>query len=118
MQDTDELEPMLDEPDEPRWEADSGTRREGVRRGLARQRGLLARLATQRFGTQTAVLFEDLLDGINDPGRLASFGKWVIDTRTADEPAPADTAEFAPTRLEEIIQNQLRETYANGLPRA
>lgn len=115
MQDTDEFDAMLDEPD-PRaaWEADSETYREGFRRGLAQQRKLLVRMATRRFGARTTALFEELLDGVNDPGQLVSFGKWVIDAPTTAEAASERAGEFVPARLEEVVRGQLRETFADG----
>ena len=73
MEDVTELTSRLDETIEE-WRRDALM--EGERRG---QRALLLRLASQRFGPQTAERIDALLAGTSDWDRLASVGEAVID---------------------------------------
>ena len=114
MQETDELSSTFDRDGGRRWEPDAETLREGRRWGLARQRALLVRMAKRRFGTESAEIFEGLLDAVDDPDRLAAFGQWVIEASAPSELAPLDVPESMPSRLEEVLRDQLRETYANA----
>ena len=54
-------------------------RAEGVERGMAQERALLARQAARKFGAATAARLAALLEGVSDPARLEEVGESVID---------------------------------------
>ena len=57
---------------------------QGRAEGLANQRGVLARLASVRFG-QSAEGFDRLLAQVESSGTLTQIGEWLITADTADE---------------------------------
>ncbi len=57
----------------------------GEERGLARERRLLSRLSARKFDEATAARLSAVLDGIDDPDRLAEIGEQVIDCATGAE---------------------------------
>lgn len=58
---------------------------EGVAEGLAKERELLVRQATRRFGGDAGEQVRALLDGVGEWALLASVGESIIDAHTADE---------------------------------
>ena len=58
---------------------------EGREQGVHQQRALLCRMATARFGTDTATRLADVLAPIADPERLAEIGEWLGSCDTAAE---------------------------------
>ena len=60
-------------------------RAEGIRQSLERERELLRRQATVRFGADAAERLSGLLDGITDPDRLAEAGEWIVRCDSASE---------------------------------
>ena len=56
--------------------------REGLSRG---RRGLVSRLARQKFGARTAERLAKLLDGITDPEAVARIGDQIIECETGEE---------------------------------
>ncbi len=57
----------------------------GEERGLARERRLLSRQAARKFDAATAARLSAVLDGIDDPDRLAGIGEQIIDCTTGAE---------------------------------
>ncbi len=57
----------------------------GEERGLARERRLLSRLSARKFDAATAARLSAVLDGIDDPDRLAGIGEQIIDCTTGAE---------------------------------
>ena len=55
---------------------------EGLATGLARERGLLLRQATRKFGAGNTTGLADLLNGVDDAARLDELGEWIIDCAT------------------------------------
>ena len=58
---------------------------QGVEQGLAHERALLRRLATSRFGAQTAERLSGVLADIADPEDLAEVGEWLVRCETGSE---------------------------------
>ena len=58
---------------------------QGVEQGLAHERALLRRLATSRFGAQTAERLSGVLADITDPEGLAEVGEWLVRCETGSE---------------------------------
>ena len=54
-------------------------KKEGLERGMERERALLARQAARKFGAATAARLAALLEGVSDPARLEEVGESVID---------------------------------------
>ena len=76
MEDVTELTSRLDETIEG-WRRDALM--EGENRGVARHRALLLRLASHRFGVETAERVDALLGAVSDWDQLASVGESIID---------------------------------------
>ena len=55
---------------------------EGLAAGLARERELLLRQATRKFGAGNTTGLADLLNGVDDAARLDELGEWIIDCAT------------------------------------
>lgn len=53
--------------------------------GLERERALLRRLVTWRFGADTAQQLEPLLAATEDPERLSDVGNWITDCANGQE---------------------------------
>ena len=60
-------------------------REEGLEQGLQHERALLCRMATSRFGPDTAAHLSETLARIADPNRLADIGDWLVRCDTGDE---------------------------------
>lgn len=60
-------------------------REEGLEQGLQHERSLLCRMATSRFGPDTAARLSETLARIADPDRLADVGDWLVRCDTGDE---------------------------------
>ena len=65
-------------------------RAEGVERGRFKGRvegeqALLLRLARRRFGADVAEALSKLIEGVEDPDRLAEVGDLVVDCATGSE---------------------------------
>ena len=58
---------------------------QGREQGLAQQRALLFRLATTRFGAETAGRLAEALARVADPERLAEAGEWLVRCDTGAE---------------------------------
>ena len=58
---------------------------EGLAESIARQRTLLCRQASRRFGEETAVPLSARLARIDNPERLAEVGDWIVDCATGAE---------------------------------
>ena len=58
---------------------------QGREQGLAQQRALLFRLATTRFGAETAERLSEALARLADPERLAEAGEWLVRCDTGTE---------------------------------
>lgn len=58
---------------------------QGREQGLAQQRVLLGRLATTRFGPETAERLSEVLARVADPERLAEAGEWLVRCTTGAE---------------------------------
>lgn len=58
---------------------------QGREQGLAQQRALLFRLATRRFGAETAGRLSEALARVADPERLAEAGEWLVQCDTGVE---------------------------------
>ena len=56
----------------------------GLEQGLAAERDLLCRLAARKFGAGTAERLAGVLAPIDDTGRLAQVGEWIIDCATGE----------------------------------
>ena len=57
---------------------------QGLERGLAAERALLCRLAARKFGAGAAERLAGVLAPIDDTGRLAQVGEWIIDCETGE----------------------------------
>ena len=57
---------------------------QGIERGLAAERELLCRLAARKFGAGVAERLAGVLASIDDTGRLAQAGEWIIDCATGE----------------------------------
>ena len=55
---------------------------QGIEQGRAEERALMRRQAARKFGTETAVRLEGLLDDITAPGELGEVGDWIIECET------------------------------------
>ena len=55
----------------------------GLAEGLARERALLVRMATRKFGARDAARLADLLNGVDDATRLEEMGEWLIECETS-----------------------------------
>ena len=60
-------------------------REQGVEQGLEHERALLRRLATSRFGAQTAERLSGVLTDITDPEGLVEVGEWLVRCETGSE---------------------------------
>lgn len=58
---------------------------QAMRRGVERERALLCRMATRRFGAEASERLSALLDGIGDPDRLEDIGELIVDCNTGAE---------------------------------
>ena len=58
---------------------------EGLERGREEERQLLRRLASRRFGSDTADALRPLLDPLRDAERLAAVGTLIVDCGTGAE---------------------------------
>ena len=58
---------------------------QGVEQGLEHERALLRRLATSRFGAETAERLSGVLADITDPEGLAEVGEWLVRCETGSE---------------------------------
>lgn len=58
---------------------------QGRAEGVGQSRAMLLRLATRRFGAQTAEALAGLLQGVGDPERLVEVGERLIDCQTSAE---------------------------------
>ena len=58
---------------------------QGREQGLVQQRALLFRLATRRFGAETAGRLSEALARVADPERLAEAGEWLVRCDTGVE---------------------------------
>ena len=58
---------------------------EGRAEGMERERALLLRLAERRFGADVAEALSKLIEGVEDPDRLAEVGDLVVDCATGSE---------------------------------
>ena len=79
MEDVTELTSRLDETIEG-WRRDALM--EGENRVAGRYRALLLRMASQRFGVETAERVDALLGAVSDWDRLASVGESIIDANS------------------------------------
>ena len=70
---------------EGREEGREQGREEGLEQGLERERGLLRRQATRRFGAATAARLERYLAAIREPDRLEAVGDWIVDCASGPE---------------------------------
>ena len=61
-----------------RAEVETEVRAESDALALARERALLRRLATRKFGADTGDRLAALLEEATDPDRLAEVGDWII----------------------------------------
>lgn len=57
----------------------------GKAEGLAEERALLSRQTARKFGAGTAARVAEILEGLDDPERLAEIGEQVIDCGTGAE---------------------------------
>ena len=64
---------------EARAEGEALGLKRGEALGLVRERALLRRLATLRFGVDTGDRLATLLEEVIDPDRLAEVGEWIIE---------------------------------------
>ena len=60
-------------------------RSEGRAEARAEERALLQRLAARRFGADAAVPLSAFLEGVDDAGRLAEVGDWIVDCASGAE---------------------------------
>ena len=58
---------------------------EGRAEGMERERALLLRLAERRFGADIVGALSKLIEGVEDPDRLAEVGDLVVDCATGSE---------------------------------
>ncbi len=58
---------------------------QGREQGIAQQRALLFRLATTRFGPETAGRLSEVLARVADPELLAEAGEWLVRCDTGAE---------------------------------
>ena len=58
---------------------------EGRAEGVERERALLLRQARRRFGADVAEALSKLIEGVEDPDRLAEVGDLVVDCATGSE---------------------------------
>ena len=65
--------------------ATARVRAETLEQGLERERALLSRQASRKFGAGTGARLAALLAGVADPGRLAEIGDLVVDCADGDE---------------------------------
>ena len=66
-------------------EAREQGREQGLKQGFEQQRELLCRMATARFGADTAAHLAGVLASISEPGRLAEDGDWLVRCETGAE---------------------------------
>ena len=66
-------------------EAREQGREQGLEQGFEQQRELLCRMATARFGADTAAHLAGVLASISEPGRLAEVGDWLVRCETGAE---------------------------------
>ena len=57
----------------------------GRAEGIERERALLRHLAQRRFGADVAEALSELIEGVDDAGRLTEVGDWVVDSATGSE---------------------------------
>ena len=57
----------------------------GLAEGLARERQLLLRQATRKYGAGGAAGIADLLNGVDDAAQLDEMGEWIIDCATGTD---------------------------------
>ena len=58
---------------------------QGLEQGLERERALLCRMTTSRFGVATAERLAELLAPITDTERLADIGDWLVQCDTGTD---------------------------------